>query len=334
MPARGGGTMQEAILVTGSSTGIGRCLTERLAGLGHHVFATARRPEDLTALAAIENVTPVPLDVCDPAAIDRAVEIVRTRGLGLYGLVNNAGIGGIGPIASWTDAELDAIFAVNALAPVRICRAFLSMLLESSGRLVNVSSQGGSISKKYFGPYTMTKHAMEAFTVALAEEVTPFGVRVSVVQPGGVVTPIGEKSLKADIARFRRAPAPFDAESDMIAEALALQAAEPKAPAQAADPARSDRGDDDGEPAMGEPESEANRKPSPPAVVVDAIIHALFDPAPRLRYLVGTRWEGDRVIDTLIGRLVDANACLSLGYSRQDLVMKLETRMRADQGDG
>jgi NAD(P)-dependent dehydrogenase (short-subunit alcohol dehydrogenase family) len=322
--------MQQAILVTGSSTGIGRCLTERLAGIGHRVFATARRPEDLASLAAIANVTPIPLDVCDPTAIERAVEIVRARGLGLYGLVNNAGVGGIGPIASWTDAELDAIFAVNALGPVRMCRAFLSMLLESSGRVVNVSSQGGSISKKYFGPYTMTKHAMEAFTVALAEEVGPFGVRVSVVQPGGVVTPIGEKSVKADIARFRRAPAPFDAESRMIAEALAAQAAEPDEPAQAAGPAQADRGGDGGGSGEGEPESEANRKPSPPALVADAILHALFDSAPRLRYLVGTRWEGDRVIDTLIGRLVDANACPSLGYSRDELVTRLDARLRAD----
>lgn len=323
-------SVPHAVLVTGASTGIGRCVTERLAALGHHVYATARKEADLGALRGIDGVTPVELDVRDPAAIERAVELVRRSGRGLWGLVNNAGIGGIGPIATWSDPEIETLFSVNALGPIRMARAFLPLLLEAHGRVVNVGSQGGSISKKYFGPYTMTKHALEAFTVALADEVVSFGVHVSIVQPGGVATAIGKNALAGDIARFRRAPAPFDAEGRAIAEALDQIAAPPEAAAEPDEGGPSAPGEPDGP--NDEPESEANRKPSPPDLVADAILDALFSPQPRRRYLVGTRWEGDRVIDTLLERLADANACPSLGYTREELIARLEQALGAASG--
>jgi NAD(P)-dependent dehydrogenase (short-subunit alcohol dehydrogenase family) len=318
-----------AILVTGAGSGIGRRLAERLASLGHRVYATARNEGDLRSLATLDTVVPLRLDVRDPAQIERAAAEVAAAGHGLRGLVNNAGVGGIGPIASWTDAELEEIFAVNALGPVRMSRAFLPLLLQSKGRIVNVGSQGGSISKKYFGPYTMTKHALEAFTIALDEEVAPFGMRASIVQPGGVATSIGEKSVRGDLGRFRRAPAPFDEEGRAIAEAL-----DPAAPAggtgggeQAGE--AEERAGEAAERAEA-PESEENRKPSSPDLVADAILHALFDPEPRRRYLVGTRWEGNRVIDTLFERLADANACPSLRYSRDELVAWLDRALAGE----
>ncbi len=303
--------IQDAYFVTGASTGIGRCVTERLAALGHRVFATARQESDLESLGQLESVIPVPLDVRRAGEIEAAVRQVRAAGGRLVGLVNNAGIGGIGPFVSWTDEELDDIFAVNALGPVRVSRALLPLLLESGGRVVNIGSQGGSISKKLFGPYTMTKHALEAFTTALAEEVEPFGVRVSIVQPGGVITAIGQNSVERDLARFRRAPAPFDAEAKAIAAAIA----------ETIEPGEEARTDSD--------EDETNRKPSPPDLVADAVLHALLDPAPRRRYLVGTRWEGNRVIDTLLERLADANACPSLGLTTEEMARRLGEALAA-----
>lgn len=325
--------MQEgAILVTGSSSGIGFCLARRLSGLGRRVYATARREEDLRALDALPNTVPVRLDVRDSAEIEAAVRRVEEDDAGLWGLVNNAGVGGIGPIASWTDAELEEIFSINALGPLRVSRAFLPLLLRSRGRIVNVGSQGGMISKKLFGPYTMTKHALEALTTALDEEVRPFGMRVSIVQPGGVVTSIGANSIAGDLARFRRAPAPFDVEAQAIARALEPPETESDAGSERAggpeSEGRPEGGDGAVETESEEPESETNRKPSPPDRVADAILHALFDPDPRRRYLVGTRWEGDRVLDTLLERIAEANACPSLGYSYAELTTRLDRKLR------
>jgi NAD(P)-dependent dehydrogenase (short-subunit alcohol dehydrogenase family) len=291
--------------VSGASTGIGNHLTRCLAELGHRVFATARRPADLDRLAAIPGVEPVAMDVRSVDDVRRAVAKVDGRGLGLYGLVNNAGLGGLGPLATWSEEELLEIVDVNALAPIRLTQAFLPLLLRARGRVVNIGSQGGSIAMRYFGPYTMTKHALEAFTVALAQELGPHGVGVSIVQPGGVRSAIGENSLAGTVARFRRATPPFLEEANAV---LASFAQEP--PTDVAD----------------EPEGETNRKPSSPEIVAVAVLDALFAENPRARYLVGTRWEGSRVLEALMERLLDANDCPTLGLSLDELMAMLRAR--------
>jgi NAD(P)-dependent dehydrogenase (short-subunit alcohol dehydrogenase family) len=293
------------ILVSGAGSGIGNHLTRRLAELGHPVFAAARRPADLARLAEIPGVEPVAMDVRRDDDVRRAVAQVEARGLGLYGLVNNAGLGGLGPLAFWSEAELLEIFDVNALGPIRLTRAFLPLLLGARGRVVNIGSQGGSISMRYYGPYAMTKHAIEAFTTALAQELDPYGVRVSVVQPGGVATSIGEKSIAGTLERFRRMTPPFAEEGRAVLESF-----EAEPPAHADD----------------EPESATNRKPSAPEIVAVAVLDALFSKSPRERYLVGTRWEGQRVIDALMDRLLDANDCPTLGHSLAELIGMLEAR--------
>jgi NAD(P)-dependent dehydrogenase (short-subunit alcohol dehydrogenase family) len=297
------------ILVTGASTGIGNHLTRRLAELGHTVFATARKPADLESLAAIPGVEPVAMDVRRLDDVRRAVAQVEARGAGLYGLVNNAGLGGIGPLATWSEEELLEIFDVNALAPIRLTQAFLPLLLRAGGRVVNIGSQGGSISMRYFGPYTMTKHALEAFTVALAQELGPYGVEVSIVQPGGVRSAIGENSLSGTMARFRRATSPFAEEAQAV-----LASFEQEPPADAA-----------GE-AVDEREDETHRQPSSPGIVAVAVLDALFAENPRPRYLVGTRWEGSRVLDALMERLLDANDCPTLGHPLDELIAMLQAR--------
>lgn len=301
------------ILVTGASSGIGRHLTQRLAGLGHRVFATARRPADLERLAAIPGVEPVAMDVRRADDVLRAVGQVEACGLGLYGLVHNAGLGGLGPVATWSEDELLEIFDVNTLAPIRLTQAFLPFLLRSRGRIVNIGSQGGTISMRYFGPYTMTKHALEAFTVALAQELDPYGVRVSIVQPGGVRSAIGENSLAGTVARFRRAAPPFAEEAKAVLASLDPEPGDAVADGEAGESA-------------GEPEDEGHRKPSSPEIVAVAVLDALFAEHPRARYLVGTRWEGSRVIDALLGRLLDANDCPTLGHSLDELVGMLRNR--------
>ncbi len=299
------------ILVTGASTGIGHHLTRYLAERGHPVYATARKESDLAALAQIPNVVPLIVDVRDPRQIQDALDAVTKAGRGLYGLVNNAGIGGLGMLSTWIDEEMLEIFDVNVFGPHRMTNAFVRLLIESKGRIVNIGSQGGMITMKYYGPYTMTKHALEAYTVALSLELHGHGVRVSIVQPGGIVSNVGANAWEGILARFRRATPPFHEEAEAV---LAAFEAPP-------DPAGQEEEAE---------ESETNRKPSSPEIVSAAVYDALFSNSPKLRYLVGTKWEGDRVIHALIEKLLDENDNPKHGYATEELagMMDREREMR------
>ena len=294
------------ILVTGASTGIGNDITRTLAAMGHPVFATARKERDLDALRTIENVTPVQLDVRDPHQVQEAVEVVARAGKGLYGLVNNAGLGELGMVSTWSEAELFDIFDVNVFGPFRVTNAFLPMLVESGGRVVLIGSQGGMISKKYYGPYAMTKHALEAYAVTLRYELASYGVRVSIVQPGGVISNIGQNSFPGMLARFQRAAPPFKTEANVVLESF-NRPYEPL-PYEAE-------------------ESETNRKPSTPEVVTRAVLDAIFSESPKLVYLVGTKWEGERVLHALVEKLLDENDNPMHNYSRAQLVALLDRKI-------
>lgn len=294
-------TMQP-ILVTGASSGIGNHITRYLAGKGHHVYATARKAADITSLATIENVVPLKMDVRNPEQIQAALVRIIESGTGLYGLVNNAGIGGLGLLTTWTDAEMFDIFDVNLFGPHRMTNAFVHLLMEAKGRIINIGSQGGMITSKYYGPYTMTKHALEAYSHCLHLELEPYGVWVSIIQPGGVISRVGENSWVGTLSRFQRAEFPFKPEAD----AVIMQFQQPA------------------EIAESEPESESNRKPSSPEIVSEAVYQALFAKVHKLRYLVGTKWEGDRVINSLIEKLLDENDNPQHQYSRQELIALLD----------
>jgi len=291
-----------SILITGASTGIGNHLTKYLSKKGHIVYGAVRKDSDIEKLKKIKNVIPIKLDVTKPGQIQRALELVTQKGYGLYGLVNNAGIGELGLFSTWTDEELFEIFDVNVFGPHRVTNTFMNLIIESKGRIVNIGSQGGMITSKYFGPYTMTKHALEAYTVSLNQELRPYGVWVSIVQPGGIVSNIGANSLPATIRRFKRAKSPFKEEARQILASL-------NQPVQSSDE---------------EDESETNRKPSSPEIVSVAVYDALFSEKPKLRYLVGTKWEGDRVINALIEKLLDENNNPQHSYSRDQLIALLD----------
>ncbi|MCB9136497.1 MAG: SDR family oxidoreductase [Anaerolineales bacterium] len=293
------------ILVTGASTGIGHHLTCYFAERGYPVYATARKPQDLEALAEIENVTPIAMDVRNPDQIQHALEQITEHGQGLYGLVNNAGIGELGLLATWTDEEMFNIFDINVLGPHRMTNAFVRLLIEAQGRIVNIGSQGGMITSKYYGPYTMTKHALEAYTQALHLELEPYGVWVSIVQPGGIVTNAGQNSSAGTVAKFQRATPPFQAEADQILASFNQPST----------------------PQPDEPESATNRKPSSPEIVSMAVYDALFSPRPKIRYLVGTHWEGNRVIHALLDKLLDENDNPMHNYSRDQLIALLDEHL-------
>ena len=188
-------TAPKAVLVTGASTGIGRKITERLAADGYFVYATARKPEDLKALGALKNVQAVPLDVTHPEDIAAAVATITKGGRGLYGLVNNAGIGTAGAIGDMKLEEYDLVMNVNASGPVRMIKAFEPLIIEQKGRIVNIGSISGILASPNLAAYSMSKHAIEALTDSLASQVDTVGVRVSVVEPGNYNSEIVKNAM-------------------------------------------------------------------------------------------------------------------------------------------
>lgn len=177
-----------AVLVTGCSSGIGRATAERLLAGGWTVYATARREETLADLAG-RGARTLALDVCDERSMAAAVERVVAEEGAVGALVNNAGYALEGPIET---VALDAVrsqFETNVFGLVRMCQLVLpGMRAQGWGRIVNISSMAGRFTLPGGGFYHASKHAVEAISDALRFEVRPFGIAVSVIQPGPILT--------------------------------------------------------------------------------------------------------------------------------------------------
>ena len=189
-------------LITGATAGIGRHAALHLAARGFRVIATGRNQDALAELVGRGRGRPptLRLDVTDQASIDSAVEVVNriTGGHGIDVLVNNAGYGDIAPMETTTDKDLRAVFDTNVFGLMAVTRAFLPRMRERrSGRIVNVSSLGGLFTLPLFGVYNATKHAVEALSDALRIELRPFGIEVSLIEPGPIRTKFSTTSLKS-----------------------------------------------------------------------------------------------------------------------------------------
>jgi len=187
---------QKAVLVTGASSGLGRVMAETMAASGYFVYAGARKDEDLEELNAIENIQGVRLDVNKQDQIDAAVKTITEAGRGLYGLVNNAGVVVVQPLIEIEEQDFDFQMDVNVYGPYRVTKAFAPLIIESQGRISIVGSISGTLSSATWGPYSMTKFAMEAFADALADEMKSFGVKVSLIEPGAYRSNIGKSALE------------------------------------------------------------------------------------------------------------------------------------------
>lgn len=202
---------QKAVLVTGASSGIGRKITEKLASDGHFVYAGARKEADLKELASLENVQAVKLDVTDPKDIAAAVDTVTKGGRGLYAIVNNAGVGTLGPVIQTGKDELELTMAVNVHGPYRVTQAFGPLVVAQKGRITTIGSISGILAGPNSSVYAMSKHAVEAFTDSLAQELQPAGVHVSIVEPGNynseiasnAVARLGVQSPLADRSKYK-----------------------------------------------------------------------------------------------------------------------------------
>lgn len=181
------------ILVTGASTGIGRAAAEYLAANGFNVYACARKQADLDELAAIDNITSIELDVTKDEDVADAADFVRKQGTGLYGLLNNAGVANAGPLMDLDVGEIEKQFDINLFGVHRVTKAFFPFLLESKGRIVMMSSDSGFFATPFFGPYCSAKFALEGYSDSLRRELMTLGVKVVIIQPGRINTPIWDK---------------------------------------------------------------------------------------------------------------------------------------------
>ncbi|MGB5210920.1 MAG: SDR family oxidoreductase [Gammaproteobacteria bacterium] len=290
---------EKAVLVTGASTGLGRAITEDLASRGYYVFAGARKDSDIDALNAIENVQAIRLDVNDQAQIDAAVATVAKAGKGLYGLVNNAGVLVFGPLIEIDESELEFQMNVNVFGVYRVTKAFAPMIIESRGRITNIGSISGTLSSAIWGPYSMTKHAIEAYTDALADELRRFGVQVSVVEPGTYTSKISQSA-------FSRMQADAD------------------------DPDASLFGPElEDEIKWAEENLQASGDPSE---VAEAVYLSLFEQNPKPRYLVvPDQAQAEITIGRMIERTVEMNADHRYSYSRDELVAMLDAALANEQ---
>jgi NAD(P)-dependent dehydrogenase (short-subunit alcohol dehydrogenase family) len=273
----------EYVLVTGSSTGIGYASAVALAEKGLHVFAGVRSEADgnRVRLQSGGKLEPILLDVTNSEHIANARTHMESivGEAGLRGLVNNAGIGVVGPLEFIPPEDFERQLNVNVKGLLAVTQAFLPLLRAASGRLCLVSSTNGFLTTPFMGPYSASKHAVEALGDALRVELAPWNIRVSLIEPGAADTPIWAKARTENEAMLARMPAECFALYGGMIDTL-----------------------------RGEAEKLA-RSAAPVKTVSDCVVHALTSKRPKTRYRcakgarlawIAARWLPDRLRDKII----------------------------------
>lgn len=279
-----------AVVITGASTGLGAATSERMARNGWLVFAGVRSQEDADRIRKANgdlSIEPVILDVTSQDSIKEAVEVVENSvgEKGIKGLVNNAGIGKyFGPVEIMPIEQQQAVFDVNYFGVIRASKGFLGLLRQGGegGRVVNIGSMSGRFPFPMFGPYTASKHALEAMSDCLRWELGECGIQVALVEAGPVKTPIWEKALGNLDDIIADIPEELKTQYKPMMNGIRSLA------------------------------EESQRKGVEPDVVVDVIQHALTSKTPRARYIVGNNTAlylfikkivPDRILDKVIRRI-------------------------------
>ena len=286
---------QKAVLITGASSGLGRAMAEMMASRGYFVYAGARKDKDMQELNAIKNMQAVRLDVTKQDQIDAAVKTISDAGRGLYGLVNNAGVAVLMPLVEIDEDDFHFQMNVNVYGPYRVTRAFAPLIIESKGRISTVGSIAGTLSSATWGPYSMSKHAMEAFNDALADEMKRYDVKVSLIEPGTYQSKIGTSAVNRMKQREQKFDdSDFKAEMDEGVEFITTMLA------QSGDPSE----------------------------VAETVMHAMFDENPKPRYMIVPNQEQAHwTINRAIERLVEQNNDQKFSYSREELIGMLDQAM-------
>lgn len=268
--------IQEIAVITGASTGIGAATARELARRGFHVLAGVRRDEDADALRA-PNIEPVIIDVTNSEQIAALAERVSgdPQGRALRALVNNAAIQANVPVEAFPIERWRHMFEVNLFGHVAVTQALLPALFASRGRVVNISSVGGTVAMATYGPYAGTKFALEAVSDSLRRELAPFGVHVVVIEPGAMKTEMLDRTT-ANADEFVSAMTPDQRQRyGALVHAVGTQARSSTASALPADAA------------------------------AEVIAKAITARKPRTRYTVGRDAALMRVVPFLPDRLVD-----------------------------
>ncbi len=201
---------ETVVLITGASSGIGKACAEHLARRGYQVFGTSRR-------APFPPIPPLPgqpiilqMDVTRDESVQQAVDfIVRETGR-LDVAVNNAGFGIAGAVEDTSIEEAKSQMETNFFGVLRVCRAVLPVMREQrEGLIVNISSLGGVISLPFQALYSASKFAVEGLTEALRLEVRPFGIRVTLIEPGDMHTGFTDQRVRVAAWGVASAYAPF-----------------------------------------------------------------------------------------------------------------------------
>jgi NAD(P)-dependent dehydrogenase (short-subunit alcohol dehydrogenase family) len=274
-----------AVLVTGASTGIGRAIALRLDGAGMRVFAGVRREQDGAALRRERpGITPLLLDVTDVSALQAAVRAVEAEvgDAGLAGLVNNAGISGGAPVEFMPLDEMRRILEVNVMGVVATTQAFMPLVRRARGRIVCIGSIGGRFAVPFLSAYSMSKSAVSALCDTLRGELRPWGIQVSLVEPGSIKTPIWDKGLNELDEKMGLWPA---AAMELYGDVI---------------------------PRMRRVTEQTAARAIPPDRVARVVEHALTASRPRTRYVVGSdahvqamiRRMPDRMRDAMVARMI------------------------------
>ncbi len=185
------------VFITGCSTGIGKVCALDLDRKGFHVLAGVRKPQDAQSLkkSASGRLCPVLLDVTDQQSVTSAAQYVKeiTKNHGLAGLVNNAGVAMSSPMECVPIDRLERVMRVNVTGQVMVTQAFLPLVRRARGRIVFMGSESGRFTLPMIGVYSASKHALEAVANALRAELLPAGIKVSMIEPASIKTPIWDK---------------------------------------------------------------------------------------------------------------------------------------------
>jgi NAD(P)-dependent dehydrogenase (short-subunit alcohol dehydrogenase family) len=282
-------TAQQAVVITGVSTGIGLGAAKVLTGAGYRVFGSVRKPGDAQLLSSQlgANFTPLIFDVTDEKAVRASVATVRAslNGQKLFGLVNNAGISVVGPLLYLPLDEFRKQLEVNLTGVVIATQAFAPLLgVEEGlsgkpGRIINISSVGGRNATPFLTPYNVSKFGLEGLTEGLRRELTPFGIDVISIAPGAVATAIWDKGEQTDTTPYAKTAYAGTLEN---LKRLAAQ---------------------------------QGKRGLAPEVIGRKILQALTVPKPKVRYVVTPEPVLNTLLNTLPKRMVDRMVAGRLGLT-------------------
>ncbi len=188
--------MKKNILVTGAASGLGKATAMEFASMGDHVFACDINKKGLAEISSNKNITAIEMDVTSPKSVQAAFKKINSSIKGLDGIINVAGIFRGGSLVEISEENFEHMYKVNVFGTYRVTRTFFPLLLKNKGRVVNISSETGRMSVCFNGIYSMTKYSIEAYSDALRRELQILGMKVIIIQPGPIKTPMLAATVK------------------------------------------------------------------------------------------------------------------------------------------